>query len=118
MVYIDGSLRKDAKGLQSALKVPCLSTSPIWSLKQSWTEWESGQPGGVCEGTHREEEVEQVLKDWCPVFRGFFLCYPSRRNHPASLSALIETLRFTDYFVLEFWRSVLNTLLVAWTCSR
>jgi DNA-binding transcriptional LysR family regulator len=38
----------------------------------------------------------QVLKDWCPVFPGYFLYYPSRRNQPAALTALIDTLRFTD----------------------
>jgi len=37
----------------------------------------------------------QVLKDWCPVFPGYFLYYPSRRNQPAALSALIDTLRYT-----------------------
>jgi DNA-binding transcriptional LysR family regulator len=35
----------------------------------------------------------RVLEDWCPPFPGFFLYYPSRRLLPASLSALIETLR-------------------------
>jgi DNA-binding transcriptional LysR family regulator len=35
----------------------------------------------------------QVLKDWCPTFPGFFLYYPSRRNQPAALAALINTLR-------------------------
>jgi DNA-binding transcriptional LysR family regulator len=35
----------------------------------------------------------QVLKDWCPTFPGYFLCYPSRRNQPAALAALIKTLR-------------------------
>jgi DNA-binding transcriptional LysR family regulator len=35
----------------------------------------------------------QVLKDWCPSFPGFYLYYPSRRNRPAALSALIQTLR-------------------------
>lgn len=35
----------------------------------------------------------QVLEDWCPKFPGFFLYYPSRRNQPAALSALIRTLR-------------------------
>lgn len=35
----------------------------------------------------------QVLKDWCPTFPGYFLYYPSRRNQPAALTALIETLR-------------------------
>jgi DNA-binding transcriptional LysR family regulator len=35
----------------------------------------------------------RVLEDWCPPFAGFFLYYPSRRQQPATLSALIETLR-------------------------
>lgn len=36
----------------------------------------------------------QVLEDWCPAFPGYFLYYPSRRNQPAALSVLIETLRY------------------------
>ena len=35
----------------------------------------------------------QVLKDWCPTFPGYFLYYPSRRNQPAALAALINTLK-------------------------
>ena len=35
----------------------------------------------------------RVLEDWCPPFPGFFLYYPSRRQEPAALSALIDTLR-------------------------
>ena len=35
----------------------------------------------------------RVLEDWCPPFPGFFLYYPSRRQRPAALSALIDTLR-------------------------
>jgi len=34
----------------------------------------------------------RVLEDWCPPFPGFFLYYPSRRQLPPPLSALIETL--------------------------
>lgn len=37
----------------------------------------------------------QVLKDWCPTFPGYFLYYPSRRNQPAALTALIDTLRLS-----------------------
>ena len=37
----------------------------------------------------------QVLRDWCPPFPGYFLYYPSRRNQPAALTALIHTLRLT-----------------------
>lgn len=38
-------------------------------------------------------ELVQVLPDWCHPFPGFFLYYPSRRNQPAALTALINTLR-------------------------
>lgn len=37
--------------------------------------------------------LERVLDDWSPPFPGFFLYYPSRRQQPAALRALIETLR-------------------------
>jgi DNA-binding transcriptional LysR family regulator len=42
-----------------------------------------------------EGRLVQVLRDWCPTFPGFFLYYPSRRNQPAALAALIETLRLS-----------------------
>jgi len=35
----------------------------------------------------------RVLEDWCQPFPGFFLYYPSRRQQPAALSALISVLR-------------------------
>jgi len=35
----------------------------------------------------------RVLEGWCQPFPGFFLYYPSRRQQPAALSALIDTLR-------------------------
>jgi DNA-binding transcriptional LysR family regulator len=38
----------------------------------------------------------RVLENWCPPFPGFFLYYPSRRQQPAALSALIATLRLED----------------------
>jgi DNA-binding transcriptional LysR family regulator len=38
-------------------------------------------------------ELVRVLEDWCPPFAGYFLYYPSRRQQPAALSALVETLR-------------------------
>jgi DNA-binding transcriptional LysR family regulator len=38
----------------------------------------------------------QVLKEWCPTFPGYFLYYPSRRNQPAALAALINTLRLSE----------------------
>jgi DNA-binding transcriptional LysR family regulator len=43
----------------------------------------------------QEGKLIQVMKDWCPVFPGYFLYYPSRRNHPAAMAALISTLRLS-----------------------
>jgi DNA-binding transcriptional LysR family regulator len=60
---------------------------------------------GVGIGTAMEESLAeliadgrlvQVLKDWCPTFPGYFLYYPSRRNQPAALAALINTLRLSE----------------------
>ncbi|WP_245536408.1 LysR substrate-binding domain-containing protein [Terriglobus saanensis] len=60
---------------------------------------------GVGIGTAMEESLKdfiadgrlvQVLKDWCPSFPGYFLYYPSRRNQPAALAALIDTLRISE----------------------
>jgi DNA-binding transcriptional LysR family regulator len=58
---------------------------------------------GVGLGTSMEESVKdlisegrlvEVLKDWCPLFPGYYFYYPSRRNQPAALAALIESLRY------------------------
>jgi DNA-binding transcriptional LysR family regulator len=60
---------------------------------------------GVGIGTAMEETLKdliadgrliQVLRDWCPTFPGYFLYYPSRRNRPAALAALVDTLRSSD----------------------
>jgi DNA-binding transcriptional LysR family regulator len=34
------------------------------------------------------------MEDWTPPFPGFFIYYPHRKQQPAALTALIETLRF------------------------
>lgn len=36
----------------------------------------------------------RVLDDWCPLFPGYYLYYPSRRQHSSGFSMLIEALRF------------------------
>jgi DNA-binding transcriptional LysR family regulator len=38
-------------------------------------------------------ELLRVLEDWCPPFDGYFLYYPSRRQQPPALQALIDALR-------------------------
>ena len=52
------------------------------------TAMEETLTGPIAEG-----RLVQVLKDWCPSFPGYFLYYPSRRNQPTALTALINTLR-------------------------
>lgn len=38
-------------------------------------------------------QLVRVLDDWCAPFAGYFLYYPSRRQQPPALQAVIETLR-------------------------
>jgi DNA-binding transcriptional LysR family regulator len=47
-------------------------------------------------GLIAEGRLTQVLRDWCPSFPGYFLYYPSRRNQPAALAALIQILRLSE----------------------
>lgn len=60
---------------------------------------------GVGIGTTMEDSIAsliadgrlvQVLRDWCPSFPGYFLYYPSRRNQPTALAALIDVLRLSE----------------------
>ncbi|WP_318393290.1 LysR family transcriptional regulator [Enterobacter sp.] len=39
-------------------------------------------------------ELIQVLDEWCPSFPGYYLYYPSRKQHPPAFALLIEALRY------------------------
>lgn len=38
--------------------------------------------------------LKRVLKPWCPVFQGFHLYYPNRRQSSPAFSAFVEAVRF------------------------
>lgn len=38
--------------------------------------------------------LERLLGDWCSPFPGYHLYYPSRRQHSAAFSLLVEALRY------------------------
>ena len=42
-----------------------------------------------------EGALEKVLEDWCEPFSGYYLYYPSRKQHTAAFAQLIEALRYT-----------------------
>ncbi|MBB6056115.1 LysR substrate-binding domain-containing protein [Tolumonas osonensis] len=39
-------------------------------------------------------ELVRVLESWCPVFDGFHIYYPSRRQHKKAFALLIDALRY------------------------
>jgi len=41
-------------------------------------------------------QLVRLLEDWCPLFAGYYLYYPSRRQHSSGFSMLIEALRFRE----------------------
>jgi hypothetical protein len=38
----------------------------------------------------------QVLDDWCPLYPGYYLYYPSRRQPSAMFALLVEALRYRE----------------------
>lgn len=38
--------------------------------------------------------LRRVLEDWCPLFPGFHLYYPSRRQASPAFSLIVEALRY------------------------
>ncbi|MBF7957650.1 LysR family transcriptional regulator [Rahnella victoriana] len=40
-------------------------------------------------------ELVQVLQEWCPEFPGYYLYYPSRKQHPPAFALMIDTLRYS-----------------------
>ncbi len=43
----------------------------------------------------RTGALVKVLDEWNPSFAGYYLYYPSRRQHPPAFALLIEALRYT-----------------------
>ncbi len=41
-------------------------------------------------------ELIQVLQEWCPIFPGYYLYYPSRKQHPPAFALMIEALRYAE----------------------
>jgi DNA-binding transcriptional LysR family regulator len=42
----------------------------------------------------KARRLARVLGDWCPPFSGYHLYYPSRRQHSAAFSLMLEALRY------------------------
>jgi DNA-binding transcriptional LysR family regulator len=40
--------------------------------------------------------LKEVLADWCPVFQGYHLYYPNRRQASAAFSAFVEALKYKN----------------------
>lgn len=39
-------------------------------------------------------ELKTVLEEWCAPFPGYYLYYPSRKQHTTAFSLFVEALRF------------------------
>lgn len=52
-------------------------------------------PEDTVEQAVTDGALEKVLEDWCEPFQGYYMYYPSRRQHTAAFAKLIEALRYT-----------------------
>lgn len=53
-------------------------------------------PEDTVETAVSDGRLVKVLEAWCEPFPGYFLYYPSRRQHTAAFARLIEALRYKD----------------------
>lgn len=51
-------------------------------------------PEDTVEAAVSEGRLVKVLEEWCEPFPGYYLYYPSRRQHTAAFARLIEALRY------------------------
>ena len=51
-------------------------------------------PENLVENQIGKGELVQVLDDWCPMFTGYYLYYPSRRQNSAAFLLIMNALRF------------------------
>jgi DNA-binding transcriptional LysR family regulator len=50
-------------------------------------------PEGLAQPSLGNGQLKRVLEDWCPPYSGYHLYYPSRRQHSAAFTLLVEALR-------------------------
>ncbi|PLR44128.1 LysR family transcriptional regulator [Chimaeribacter arupi] len=53
-------------------------------------------PEDMVQDAIKSGALVQVLEAWCPLFPGYYLYYPSRKQHPAAFALMIEALRYTE----------------------
>lgn len=51
-------------------------------------------PENLVEGDIASGRLIQVLDDWCPMFPGYYLYYPNRRQNSPAFKVIVDALRF------------------------
>jgi DNA-binding transcriptional LysR family regulator len=54
-------------------------------------------PEDMVEAQITDGRLQQVLDDWCPLFPGYHLYYPSRRQASPAFALLVEALRYRGH---------------------
>ena len=53
-------------------------------------------PEDLVEEAVKSGELIQVLDEWSPSFPGYYLYYPSRKQHPPAFALMIDALRYSE----------------------
>lgn len=53
-------------------------------------------PYGLAEPYLSEGKLVDVLPEWCPLYEGYHLYYPSRKLNSPAFSAFVESMRFNE----------------------
>lgn len=53
-------------------------------------------PENMVQDHVKSGDLIQVLQDWSPSFPGYYLYYPSRKQHPPAFALMIDALRYSE----------------------
>lgn len=53
-------------------------------------------PEDVVQEFVKSGQLIQVLPEWCPSFPGYYLYYPSRKQHPPAFALMIDAMRYSQ----------------------
>ena len=86
------SSRSRSPSMGRSCSMTSISSFRRRSTERAWRGWrKTASRHHLASGA-----LVRVLEDWCPPFPGFFLYYPTRKQQPAALAAVITTFRLVE----------------------
>lgn len=89
--------KKDGHELKVRVQGQLVFNSSTPMLRAAWAGFGLAcVPEDLAQAHLAAGQLERVLEDWCPLFPGYHLYYPSRRQSSPAFALLVDALRYRD----------------------